>query len=649
MSSKCSISGYTIEKNPDWIFSSKDKSYTIEVSFINQNIVHLDFSGNGTLENRQSIWYKIENLISEKLTNQKYYLLQNFSKVKGSSSLARYKYINWLFSEKNKIAGIYFYQVPPNILVSMKAAMIFVNKKDWLFIMDSYKEAIIDIKSKIKYQSFNIANSIDLRKRKDIGINEWEDGIFIIGATGAKYFIKRKWIHEIQKAKTITYLINQDILVRFYIGEFGDQTLEHTAKSLDDILESVGLKDKPYHFYIDFTQTTNVSLKYRKDSVRWYKENNQYILTSGFFHMTPILRMGVNFARSFAKNEHLISKVHLLSNVSEMFDKIEGFNYSGFESTQRKKEYRKLSKKQLIAKLERIEEEQKSQIESIKVKLGRLSWDQDLSKDKFEIDNTDNPFADVHNSLRLIQDDLSDILCKRDELIHKAEESDQLKSAFLANTSHEIRTPMNSIIGFSSLMEEMENMPAEALEYIQIIKRNSHFLLALINDIIDISKIEAGQLNIAKRRVPLNSFFNEFKDVFNNQSKEVELKFINHLEKVELNFNTDQIRLKQIIFNLMSNAIKFTKEGFVQLEVDRIENNLIFTITDTGIGIPQEDLTLLFQRFGRSSDSQKNIKYKGSGLGLPISKACVELLGGSIQVDSELGKGSKFSIQFPIE
>jgi signal transduction histidine kinase len=646
MSSKCSVSGYTIEKNPDWIFSSKDKSYTIEVSFINQNIVHLDFSGNGTLENRQSIWYKIQKLIADKISNHKYYLLQNFSKVKGSSSLARYKYINWLFSEKNKIAGVYFYQVPPNILLSMKAAMIFVNKKDWLFIMDSYKEAIFDIKSKIKYQSFNIANSIDLRKRKDIGIDEWEDGKFIIGATGAKYFIKRKWIHEIQKAKTITYLINQDIFLRFYIGEFGDQTLEHTAKSLDDILESIGLKGKPYHFYIDFTQTNKVTLKYRQDSLRWYKENNQYILTSGFFHMTPILRMGVNIARSFAKNEHLISKVHLLSNVSEMFETIEGFYYSGFESAQRR--YRKLSKKQLIAKLESIEEEQKSQIESIKFKLGRLSWDQDLSKDKFEIDNSDNPFADVHNSLRLIQDDLSDILSKRDELIHKAEESDQLKSAFLANTSHEIRTPMNSIIGFSSLMEEMDDMPTDALEYIQIIKRNSHFLLALINDIIDISKIEAGQLNIVINQVSLNSFFKEFKGVFGNQSKGIELKFINHLEKEELLFNTDQIRLKQVIFNLMSNAIKFTKEGFVQLEADRIENNLIFKITDTGIGIPQEDLPLLFQRFGRSSDSQKNIKFKGSGLGLPISKACVELLGGSIQVESEINVGSVFTILLPL-
>lgn len=228
----------------------------------------------------------------------------------------------------------------------------------------------------------------------------------------------------------------------------------------------------------------------------------------------------------------------------------------------------------------------------------------------------------------------------------KAEESDRLKSAFLTNMSHEIRTPMNAIVGFSQLLTNEDLIPELKSKYITQIKSNSDSLLALINDIIDLSLIESNQLNIEPYSFDLNELVNE---IYNREFKydsNIELRLNNSLERKQIVIKSDKIRIKQIIGNLLNNAIKFTAEGVVELGLELTGGHIDLYVKDTGIGIAKENIDVVFSSFRKISDDKTKL-FRGVGLGLAISKQIARLLGGDLKVDSEIGKGSCFTLRLP--
>lgn len=233
----------------------------------------------------------------------------------------------------------------------------------------------------------------------------------------------------------------------------------------------------------------------------------------------------------------------------------------------------------------------------------------------------------------------------------KAEKADNLKSAFLANMSHEIRTPMNSIIGFSSLLENEDLSPEKRQEYIRLIRVSGHLLLNLIDDIIDISKIEADQLNLFFSSCQVSGLLEEvFATYYQDatlQSKKIKLQLEVGHDVTQMNVITDKLRVKQVIGNLISNAIKFTESGSIKFGAYLQEDGFLrFYVTDTGIGIPPESLEVIFERF-RKIESDRSRLYRGAGLGLTISKKLVEMLGGHIWAESSPGNGSTFSFTIP--
>jgi signal transduction histidine kinase len=231
---------------------------------------------------------------------------------------------------------------------------------------------------------------------------------------------------------------------------------------------------------------------------------------------------------------------------------------------------------------------------------------------------------------------------------NKAEESDKLKSSFLANMSHEVRTPLNGILGFSSLLKDRGLTEEKADRYIDIIDSSGQQLLNIINDILDISKIEAGQISISIEVVNITQLMNELLQQFRHQAEIKNIDLILNSENLNKNMviNTDGNRLRQIIGNLLSNAIKFTSDGKVEFGLNHKGNYTEFYVSDSGIGIAPEDQSLIFKPFRKVETSLTN-KYGGTGLGLSISKAFIEKLGGTITLQSDPNKGSKFTFTIP--
>jgi len=235
----------------------------------------------------------------------------------------------------------------------------------------------------------------------------------------------------------------------------------------------------------------------------------------------------------------------------------------------------------------------------------------------------------------------------------KAEEADKLKSAFLANMSHEIRTPLNAIVGFSEILSAQADVNDEIKSYFEIIRQSSNELLRLINDIIDLAKIESGQLQFSVSDYNLES---EFESIFQFYSEQILLE--NRTDKLKLVFSPDKnypnlivkvdpFRIKQVMNNLIGNALKFTDSGTIEFGYHIEEKEINFFVSDTGIGIPKEHHSSIFQRFHKIDRGNQRL-YSGTGLGLIISKNLIEMHGGKIWFDSLPDQGTKFNFTIPL-
>ena len=234
----------------------------------------------------------------------------------------------------------------------------------------------------------------------------------------------------------------------------------------------------------------------------------------------------------------------------------------------------------------------------------------------------------------------------------KAEESEHLKSAFLANMSHEIRTPMNGILGFAGLLKEPNLTGEEQQEYINIIEKSGARMLNIINDIVDISKIESGQMEVHVAETNINEQIEYIYTFFKHEveSKGMNLSYKNGLPSKEAILKTDREKLFAILTNLIKNAIKFSFGGTIEFGYTHLETlhatSLQFFVKDNGIGIPKDRLSAIFDRFVQADIADKRA-FQGAGLGLSISKAYVDMLGGKIWVESQEGKGSTFYFTIP--
>ncbi|WP_036878032.1 ATP-binding protein [Xylanibacter oryzae] len=225
----------------------------------------------------------------------------------------------------------------------------------------------------------------------------------------------------------------------------------------------------------------------------------------------------------------------------------------------------------------------------------------------------------------------------------EAQKADKLKSAFIANVSHEIRTPLNSIIGFSDLLQ-YTNDEKDKKTFVDIIKLNNERLLKIIDDVLDLSKIESGTMPLSIESVDIEAIFKEYHEVFARQLVDSKVKMIFESTNTKCFIDTDRVRFTQVLTNFLTNAVKYTSEGYIRMGYECVNNGLRIFVEDTGIGIPYEKKDLVFNRFEKLDSF-----VQGTGLGLSICKDIASLFNGEVGVESKLGKGSTFWMWIPCE
>lgn len=278
-----------------------------------------------------------------------------------------------------------------------------------------------------------------------------------------------------------------------------------------------------------------------------------------------------------------------------------------------------------------------------------LFYESIMNKYIRELSESRAGYKEVNEKLSKQNSEIKHINQELKRAMEKAEESDRLKTAFLANLSHEIRTPMNGIIGFSELVISSDISEKERKEYNSIIANSCKQLLGVVNDIIDISKIESGVLELHKQEVNLNELMREVYEhhALNARQKSLKLEFIPGLEDTFASISTDDIKLKQIFNNLVGNAIKFTREGFVKFGYILKGKELEFFVIDSGLGIAKEKQKEIFERFIQVNSGHARM-YGGTGLGLSIARAYIEKMGGKIWFHSEENSGTQFYFTLPM-
>lgn len=341
---------------------------------------------------------------------------------------------------------------------------------------------------------------------------------------------------------------------------------------------------------------------------------------------------------------HVSETMAIAINTSEVRKKVQKL----LEQSQTLNEKLQSQKEELRTANEELEEqsqalkESQAQLESQQSELeqtnSRLEEQTQALEQQKEILNEKN--EDLHRAQVLLQEKATEV-----------QRASQYKTEFLANMSHELRTPLNSSLILAKLLMEnsKENLTPEQIEFASSIYSSGNDLLNLINDILDLSKVEAGKLDIRVDKVAIKNVIDGLKLTFQTQALEKKLNFniIQDLN-IPLSLLTDRQRLDQILKNLISNALKFTEKGAVQIRVFTPEkDHLAFEVSDSGIGIPKDQQSIIFDAF-RQADGTTNRKYGGTGLGLSISKDLANLLGGTLKVDSRAGKGSTFTLILPL-
>ncbi len=649
---------YRIINRDSWKFTSNNRGFSFKTSLVEGNIFLMKFSGFQSLSDIDKI-YKINNsIIKEFLFNKsdnKIFSVGDFMKMKGVSIKSRMRN-TYHEVEFRKYSNIFITVSSPTIKVLIKIHKTFFPSQYRLWKMsDSVDDALAYILQQhgLDDQDLYLRYKSGTANEKELSIpgNKKELKDLVISQQKVIRELKREKVETIDlilesigKISTGESFSNAQLDIDFSESRVDQEILSAIKLLWEDFTEIIKEKDSAHNALIESEQRFRMLFNSIPNiSIQGYNTNGIVI------YWNEASERIYGYKRDEAIGKYLGDLI-IPDNIKNEFDlsleKAKGIETTGELSPPGEVTLRNKAGGDVpVFSLHTI-----VKVKNLKPVIYCLDFD--LSERK----KVEEELRQAHNNLeKRVDERTAELVIAK----NRAEESDRLKTAFLANMSHEIRTPLNAIMGFSGLLTP--DLKEEILNnYINIINNSGAQLLGIINDIIDIAKIEVGQIKIENSECNLNSILKEL--ITSKKQKFLEEKIENKEIKLSLdnddeNFTilTDSIRFKQIIINLVNNAIKFTEKGEIKFgyympgntnNKKVHENELLFFVKDTGIGINKDQQEIIFERF-RQLENSLTKRYGGTGLGLAISKSLVNKLGGRIWVESEPEKGSVFYFTLP--
>ena len=630
-----------VTKLEKYTYYNPVSGYKQELDIIDNNILHVSISGIAVFEDYLAAIPTLEKVIENYFdANEKIYLFHDYSNLIEVPAKTRVHYKDWILKNIEKFNLVFYSGLDSTSAAVIRAGKVFLKKFNKIYIVDDLDQAIWSINFEILTKNRN-DNPEYLKKLL------------------SKYKItyKKKWDTSIDSGRieSQTFVIDNNIFLRQLNGTLDKGDMALLEDSFNKIKKETLNENDKFYFYLDLNGLKSATISSRKEATDWFFSIIKDVESIVFFNLKPILNLVVKFSINLSKD--FIRKSYIKNNLTEA---IEFVLYSKHQVSIKKKStnnyFLNIFKNNRRNKIKRLQNEinelkdvQSTRIYQLFDVIGSISWNETSETDiqNIPLDDTYREIFDATNLLRL---DVIDLLSKRDELIERSKQSEVLTSAFLANMSHEIRTPLNGIIGFSEILADTK-LDESQTKYINIVKNNGETLLTLINDIIDISKIESNQISVISRSFNLHEMLSNIFETFNKliDNENVDLKLFLPSEQSPI-IKSDENRIKQVLTNLLSNANKFTKKGEILFGYDILTKNndriIKFFVTDTGIGIPDDEKNKVFDRFIQLENSTSR-RFNGSGLGLAISKNLVELLKGDIWLESTLNQGTSFYFTIP--
>jgi len=666
----CFVTGLPVTRKPEWTDVHFNKGYRSTISLLGDNILISRPHGHISLSGVKRTLAMIGSILDQSVPNERpYVIIEDFSKLRGATIRARKYFIDYMNSRR-RLQGLIFISNSELFKVSIKLGKRLYAGKNEILIADNYLEAV------------RLALNI-LSNEKTKAIDPKADRAHQIyppkGLTSyLEVFSRPEWSIQDEAFSINMHILGERILYAISTGFFQEKHIKPMSELREKIRKAVNLNNAFDYIIADVTNVSRITVRSRQlymDSLK--KWHQRYPFRSYIFcGANRFVRAAIYLAGPF-----IPFKLQVTNDIGQALQLV-----LNEEPKQLKARPKKIAASP--ASLPRTPDQIQAYVDELLHHLGGIDWDSDGLGDDNQVDLS-HPFYTVFEAVNLIKGEFDDLFKERkrtEDALQRAKEdletkvkertadiektnrelqkktmaaeaASRAKSNFLANMSHELRTPLNHILGFTELVADKKigDLNETQEEYLKDAIGSSKHLLSLINDILDLSKVEAGKLDLELSDIYLKSLFEDSLMVFEQAALKHGIKMSLEIDKIPSTIKADGRKLKQILYNLLSNAVKFTPDGG-QVCLHARPNiigrngkaaNVKISVSDTGIGLYRKDLERIFRSFEQVEDSQSR-RFPGTGLGLSLTKKLVELHHGRIWAESEgENKGSTFTFIIP--